>query len=437
MRKMYNYGDNWIGNIPVEWDVVPLKSLFSFGKGLPITKADLKEEGVPVISYGQIHAKFNTGTYVNENLIRYVDRDYLHTNPESLTKKNDFLVADTSEDLSGCGNCVYVDKNIQLFAGYHTIILRSLKNKDNKYLAYLFRTDAWRSQIRESLTDVKLFSISKKVLKTTSVILPSDDEQRYIVEYLDSQCGSIDEAISRHQTIIEKLEVYRKAVITHTVTKGLNPDAEMLKTGDKYFSAIPCGCELRRNKFVFRIKKDIAGRDGLTVLSITQKGIVPKNIDSNEGQLAESYTNYQLVETGDFAMNHMDLLTGWIDISKYSGVTSPDYRVFVLREPENHYAKYFLYTMQMCYLNRIFYSLGAGVSGFGRWRLQAPAFNNFKIPVPPKSEQIEIATYLDDKCAKVEEAIARQKYAIAKLEEYRKSIIYSAVTGKIDCRIGE
>lgn len=106
-------------------------------------------------------------------------------------------------------------------------------------------------------------------------------------------------------------------------------------------------------------------------MSITQRGIIPKDFSNNEGQFANSYANYQLVHKGDFAMNHMDLLTGWVDISKYEGVTSPDYRVFVLNDKNGMCPKYYLYMMQMCYSARIFYGLGQGVSGMGRWRLQA------------------------------------------------------------------
>lgn len=80
-----------------------------------------------------------------------------------------------------------------------------------------------------------------------------------------------------------------------------------------------------------------------TVLSITQRGIIPKDFSNNEGQFANSYANYQLVHKGDFAMNHMDLLTGWVDISKYEGVTSPDYRVFVLNDKNGMCPKYYLY----------------------------------------------------------------------------------------------
>ena len=75
-----------------------------------------------------------------------------------------------------------------------------------------------------------------------------------------------------------------------------------------------------------------------------------------------------------------------VDCSKYFGVTSPDYRVFRLKDNRNN-LNYFKYVMQCCYMNKIFYSLGRGVSNLGRWRLQTESFNNFKIPVPPYEEQ--------------------------------------------------
>ena len=191
-------------------------------------------------------------------------------------------------------------------------------------------------------------------------------------------------------------------------------------------------------KYVFHIQKDIAGKEGYTVLSITQRGMIPKDLSKNEGQLALNYSNYQFVHIGDFAMNHMDLLTGWVDISKYEGVTSPDYRVFVLNNKEINNSKYFLYMMQMCYFNKIFYGLGQGVSGFGRWRLQADKFLNFYIPIPPYKEQEEIVTYLDKKCTEIDRLIESKQKLLTELESYKKSVIYEYVTGKREvCDINE
>lgn len=217
-RPMKESGIEWIGEMPAEWETSRIKNCFFFGKGLPITKENLVENGVSVISYGQIHSKTNTGTALNEDLFRYVSEDYIETNSSSLVSKNDFIFADTSEDLDGCGNCVFVDEETLLFAGYHTIILRSNTNTDNKYLAYLFKTDGWRSQIRSKVSGVKLFSISKKILSDTILVLPTADEQREIIEYLDKKCAEIDTLIAKKTALLEEMESYKKSVIYEYVT---------------------------------------------------------------------------------------------------------------------------------------------------------------------------------------------------------------------------
>ena len=86
----------------------------------------------------------------------------------------------------------------------------------------------------------------------------------------------------------------------------------MKDSGSVWFEEIPCNWVMKRIKYLFHIKKDIAGKEGYTVLSITQKGIQPKDLSKNEGQIAANYSQYQLLAPGDFAMNHMDLLTGWL-----------------------------------------------------------------------------------------------------------------------------
>ena len=213
---MKNSGVEWIGEIPEKWSVVPLKSKFSFGKGLPITKDDLVEEGIPVISYGQIHAKWNTGVTTHENLLRYVNESYLESNSSALVKKGDLIMADTSEDRDGCGNCAYIDIDETVFAGYHTIILNALNSENNKYFAYLFLTDNWRSQIRKAVSGVKLFSISRRILGCVSVLVPNNAEN--IVNYLDAKCAYIDRLIAIKQAKIEKLEQYKRSLIYEYVT---------------------------------------------------------------------------------------------------------------------------------------------------------------------------------------------------------------------------
>lgn len=216
--KKKNSGIDWLGEIPEEWEVQRLKSYFNFKKGLPITKENLEDSGISVISYGQIHSKNNNGVSICNELIRFVDKSYLKSNSESLVKKGDFIFADTSEDLEGCGNCAYVNSDEIIFAGYHTIIFSSKYQNENKYLAYLFLTDAWRTQIRCNCSGVKLFSITKKILSKVSIILPPISEQKSIAKFLDAKCAQIDSLISEKQSLIQDLAEYKKSLIFEAVT---------------------------------------------------------------------------------------------------------------------------------------------------------------------------------------------------------------------------
>ena len=206
---------------------------------------------------------------------------------------------------------------------------------------------------------------------------------------------------------------------------------EMKDSGVAWIGAVPSDFAISSIGSLFTIMKDIAGREPETVLSITQTGIRPKDLSSNEGQNASSYAHYQIVNVGDFAMNHMDLLTGWIDISKYEGVTSPDYRVFTLNDKKMS-ADYFLRVFQYYYTNRVFFGFGQGVATLGRWRLPAINFKKIDVPVPPILEQQRIVTAIDENVSKVDVLIANVQAQIEKLEAYKQSLITEVVTKGLD-----
>lgn len=133
-------------------------------------------------------------------------------------KKNDFIFADTSEDKDGCGNFVYKRDNSLLFAGYHSIILHSKIQQDNRYLAYLFLTDLWRKQLRETASGVKVFSITQKNLINSSIILPPSDEQIEIANVLDKKCYEIIKTINEKREQLIILDNYKKSLIYEYVT---------------------------------------------------------------------------------------------------------------------------------------------------------------------------------------------------------------------------
>ena len=215
---MKDSGIEWIGEIPEHWEAHPFKAFYKTTKGLNITKDNLVESGIPVISYGQIHSKQNTGTSVSEELIRYVPADYIDSNPECLSKKYDIFFADTSEDREGAGNIALIDVETPIFAGYHTIMAHPSDRVKSKYIAYLIKTDAWRCQLRCKVQGVKLFSISQKFVNQASIIVPPMSEQIQISEYLDNKCTEIDNLISIKLSKIDSLNEYKKSIIYEYVT---------------------------------------------------------------------------------------------------------------------------------------------------------------------------------------------------------------------------
>lgn len=272
-------------------------------------------------------------------------------------------------------------------------------------------------------------NISQNKIKNEVIFVPGLNEQKAIANYLDIKCTEIDALSDDIQTQIDTLEQYKKSTVFEAVVRGIQCTV-MKSTDSDVWSSIPQNWFLVDIKYLFEIVKRIAGKEGYDILAVTQKGIKVKDISNNEGQIAANYSGYQLVYPTDYVMNHMDLLTGWVDCSTKFGVTSPDYRVFRLKNKGKYDLGYYKYVMQCCYMCRIFYSLGRGVSNFGRWRLPTSVFLNFKVPVPPIEEQRQICNYLDTTCAKIDAIIAQKQEQLAVLADYKKSLIYEYVTGK-------
>jgi len=420
---------DWLESYPTDWKSMPLKRYFNFGKGLPITKADLIECGEKVISYGQIHAKYNTGVHIDSRLIRFVPSSYLETNYLSLCSKGDIIIADTSEDKDGCGNAVYVDTEEPIFAGYHTIILKS--DKDNKYLSYLFLSDAWRSQIRKRVQGVKLFSITQKILNQCSIVLPPYEEQREIVKYLDDCCSKIDEIIAEATASIEEYKDLKQAVIFEAVTKGLDKKAPMKDSGIEWLPRVPVNWEVRRIASIYEESKE-TGRDDLPILLVSiHTGISDREIDDDERDRkvirSQDKTIYKVVHKNYLAYNMMRAWQGGFGAATVDGLVSPAYVVARPRITVNSsYIENVLRTPNAIEHIR---GLSYGVADF-RLRLYWPYFKGIKIPLPSLEEQNRIVAHIQEQSAKIDALISEKQALIDDLQAYKKSLIYEVVTGK-------
>lgn len=435
MSKMKDSGIEWIDEIPLDWTVKPLKWVVKFGKGLPITKDNLIEQGVPVVSYGQIHSKTNNGTHLQDDLIRFVSETYLKSNPLSLGKKGDIFFADTSEDYAGIGNAVLVDIDTPIFAGYHTVIVRPDDQSYSRYLAYLFLTDAWRSQLCSRASGIKVFSITQGLLKKTTVILPPAEKAVAMTDYLDRKCSQIDAIITRQQEVIENLKAYKLSVITEAVTKGLNPDTPMKDSGVEWIREIPEYWQLSHIGNL--VEMGAGGTPDRKKPEYWENGNIPW---MSSGEINDEYihsTTEHITELGLQNSNAKILpvntvMLGLIGQGKTKGLTAilktevccnQNLAYLIADEKYLHY-RYLFY----CFKAMYFYI--RGLVGESQAGIYSYFLKKLHIPLPDIEQQIRISDYLDIKCEAIKNSINKRERIIEKFTNYKRSLIYEVVTGK-------
>ena len=199
----------------------------------------------------------------------------------------------------------------------------------------------------------------------------------------------------------------------------------------EWIGEIPVDWSMKRVKHIFTRKNEKVMQENPTILSLARDGVKVRDISNNEGQIAESYYNYNPVEKGDLLLNPMDLYSGAnCSISKVQGVISPAY--INLRANAGINPTFYDYYFKVQYWLMVFFSYGKGVSYDNRWTLSAETLMNYPVVALSYEEQCKRANYLDRKCAQIDAIISKQQQIIEKLKEYKLSVITEAVTKGLD-----
>ena len=416
-REIKDSGVEWIGEIPEGWEVIPNKHLMKKNKELCAVY-----NGEDILSLSM------KGVYVRDPNDESGKRPTTYDGYQYV-KAGDLLMCLFDIDVTPrCVGRVY-DNGLTSPAYSRFVMNKSRATVDYYYYYYLAldfdKTLLHLSKnMRSSLTEADFGSIKAPA--------PSLTEQSQIVSFLDRKCSAIDTAIEKTKKSIEKLEEYKKAVITKAVTKGIDPNAKMKDSGVEWIGEIPEGWEVSKFKFHTKQKSD-RNPGNATVLSLYREhGIVIKDSrDDNHNRTSLDTSTYRYVEVGDFVVNKMKAWQGSVAVSDYTGVVSPAYYVYRITD-KKIYPLYFHHLLRSCYKDE-FMRLSGGIR-IGQWDLPADALENTLILIPPYENQVEIANFLERKCTVIDTAIEKKKKATEKWEEYKKSLIYYAVTGKIDCR---
>lgn len=202
---------------------------------------------------------------------------------------------------------------------------------------------------------------------------------------------------------------------------------EMKNSGFSWLGEIPKSWSMQRVKHGFTRKNEKAMKENPVILSLARTGVKVRDVSNNEGQIAESYFNYNPVEPGDLLLNPMDLYSGAnCSVSNVSGVISPAYINLKSKDDINPF--FYDYYFKVQYWMMAFFSYGKGVSFDNRWTLNAETLMNYPIVALPYDEQCKIADYLDKKCSKIDAIIEKQQTVIENLKAYKLSVITEVVT---------
>lgn len=434
-------GIAWLEKIPAHWGTSKVRYMFSLGKGLTITKENLQDEGVPCVNYGEVHSKFGFEIDPTVHALKCVSEQYLASFQDSLLLKGDLVFADTSEDVDGSGNFTQLISDQPVFAGYHTIIVRPNNRQSCRFYAYLFDSKELRTQIRHAVKGVKVFSITQAILRGTDIWLPSLAEREKIANFLDHETAKIDTLIAKQQELIKLLKEKRQAVISHAVTKGINPNAPLRDSGVEWLGDVPAHWEVCLIKFKCREITDGAHVSPTTeggqhyFISITD---VKKGVINFENALLTTTQSYEyLVKTGckpfagdilfskDGTIGQTAITPGGIDFVVASSLiiirpnlkkVTPQYLDFLLRS------------------DVVGEQVESFVKGAALRRLSIQNLLKVGGAFPPIQEQAKITDYLSLALSHYDELESKANSMIQFQNERRTALISAAVTGKIDVR---
>lgn len=414
-RQMKDSGIPWIGQVPEHWEQALIGSLYK----LRNTKVSDKQfEPLSVTMRGILHQL--------ENAAKTNDGDN-----RKLVKQGDFVINSRSDRRGACGISKY-DGSVSLI----NLVLVPQNHMNPGYYNWLFHTSAFADEFYKwghGIVD-DLWTTRWQDMKNITIPLPSLREQQRIAEYLDKKCAEIDTLSNSIQQQIDTLEQYKRAVITETVTKGLNPSVPMKDSGIPWIGQIPAHWGIKRIKFCCELSPKFHNKlSPNTLVSFLPMECVKQGflVIEKEAELQDVKNGYTYFRENDIIMAKVTpcFENGNIAIAKglLNNVGFGSSELYVFR-PHKISVPFLFYFLQNTIFKNQAHSVMYGTGGLKR--VPSEFIKNYQFACPPQSEQQAIAEYLDNKCSKIDTIIQDKQQQLEKLEQYKKAIIFEYVTGK-------
>ncbi|MDR4229250.1 restriction endonuclease subunit S [Bacillus mojavensis] len=437
--------ETWFNNeIPRGWEVTRLKSvIISVKNGIwgdePLNNSD-DIECVRIADFDRKKNIVKDKEFTLRNIPKIQSENYL-------LKKGDLLI-----EKSGGGEKQPVGFVVQynldkkaVYANFMAKIELNSQKVDSTFMNYVFSSlYAVKANLKAFNQTTGIQNLNKSVYLNEVFMYPSLNVQKNIVNFLNKKIQAIDETINKKQKMVELLEQQRQSIITEAVTKGLNSNVKMKDSGVEWIGEIPEHWTVNKIKRIVDILTcgyastptyvdESKGVPFLSAQNVSRSGklkLEKYNYISQE--LHNSLTKYKKPMKGDILQVRVGAGIGQtcivdvdFDFSIYVSLSHIRVKKFI----HNKYLTYILGSRNFNeYANM--QTLQAGGVG----NLNVSDLEKSKIPYPSLKEQIEIASYLEVECSKIDNLVESINKQIEKLKEYRQALIYEAVTGKIDVR---
>lgn len=433
-REMKDSGVEWIGEIPKDWEIKPLKHILKERKEKndPIITKDIlsltNDRGV--IPYDE---KGNQGNKSKNDLTGY---KIAYPNDIVLNSMNVVIGSVGKSKYFGCVSPVYY------------MLYPINKNFDIDYYNFIFQTKVFQNNLKgygNGILEIRM-RISMEKLNTVCLPVPSIKLQREIVNFLNEKVGEIDRLIDNAKKSIEEYKEYKQSIITEAVTKGLDPNLEMKDSGIEWIGEIPKDWNISnigRMCFVTKLAGFEYTKDMVNNISYNGEVPIVRAQNIKMGRFIDNINEYISTdlskELDRSALNKKCLIMTFIGAgigevaifnkkSRYH--LAPNVAKIVINNNMNKFIlEEFLLYFIMSFsgqeeINKIKKSTAQP-------SLSMETIRSIKIIVTKTlKEQKDIVSYLDSKCAEIDSLISKKEKLISELEKYKKSLIYEYVTGK-------
>jgi type I restriction enzyme S subunit len=408
-----------VERIPIHWTLRRIRSITSIQKGrLPKNTSvePSQESDLPYLTM-----EYLRGNEENTPLM------YIPIEEQSIiAKKGDTLVL---WDGSNAGEFLKA-KN-----GVVSSTLAIIKNIsiDKDYLFYGLKSI--EKNLKDQTVGMGIPHVSNDILRNLVIHIPSDNEQEQIVKFLDQEIYKIDSLVNEQKKLIKLLNEKRQAVISHVVTKGIDPNVKMKDSGVEWLGEIPEHWDLKRIANLYSEFNE-GGDESLPILSVSiHRGVSDKEFEDDEMERkvirSDDRSKYKKVQTNDLVYNMMRAWQGGFGAVKVNGMVSPAY--VVARPKIKLITSYFENVLRTPQAIEQMRRYSRGVTDF-RLRLYWEEFKNLQLPVPTISEMIEICEKITKMCEKFDALTDACESSIDLLLERRSALISATVTGQIDVR---